>query len=64
MKMGVRPVAYRGGFGGGVQTAPPPRNSEGHLKSCQTQPDCENCYKLLNLGNHHPKMFGKKTVKF
>jgi len=22
---------------------PPPRNSEGHPKSCQTQPDCENC---------------------
>ena len=21
----------------------PPRNSEGPLKSCQTQPDCENC---------------------
>jgi len=24
-----------------VQT--PPRNSEGSPKSCQTQPDCENC---------------------
>ena len=22
---------------------PPPRNSEGPPKSCQTQPDCENC---------------------
>ena len=27
----------RGGF------KPPPRNSEGPPKSCQTQPDCENC---------------------
>jgi len=35
-------VAYRGGgLGGGVQ--PPPPNSEGPPKSCQTQPDCENC---------------------
>ena len=25
----------------GVQTSP--RNSEGPPKSCQTQPDCENC---------------------
>jgi len=34
-------VAYRGGLGG--SNPPPPRNSEGHPKSCQTQPDCENC---------------------
>ena len=33
------PVAYRWGWG--VQI-PPPRNSEGPPKSCQTQPDCEN----------------------
>ena len=26
----------------GVQP-PPPRNSEGHPKSCQTQSNCENC---------------------
>ena len=32
-------VPKGGGFGG-VQT---PRNSEGSPKSCQTQPDCENC---------------------
>jgi hypothetical protein len=31
-------VAYRGGG-----STPPPRNSEGPPKSCQTQPDCENC---------------------
>ena len=29
-----------GGVGG---FKPPPRNSEGPPKSCQTQPDCENC---------------------
>ena len=59
-------VAYRGGGGGlgwGVQP-PPPRNSEGPPKSCQTQPDRENCSKLLNLGRQHTKMFGKKAVKF
>ena len=33
-------VAYRGGLG---VFNPPPRNSEGPPKSCQTQPDCENC---------------------
>jgi len=38
----------------------PPRNSESPLKSCQTQPDCENCQKLLNLARQHPKMFEKK----
>jgi len=35
-------VAYRGGRGLWGST-PPPRNSEGPPKSCQTQPDCENC---------------------
>jgi len=42
---------------------PPSRNSKGPPKSCQTQPDCENCYKLLNLGRQHLKMFGKKNSK-
>ena len=32
------PVALPGGGG----STPPPRNSEGPPKSCQTQPDCEN----------------------
>ena len=35
-------VAYRGG-GGLRGSTPPPRNSEGPPKSCQTQSDCENC---------------------
>ena len=52
-------VAYRGGLG----FKPPPLNSEGPPKSYQTQPDCENCKKLLNLGRQHPKMFGKKGSK-
>ena len=56
----VYSVAYRGGVWG---VHPPPRNSEGPPKSCQTQPDCENL-KLLNLGHQRPKMLGKKTVKF
>jgi len=34
-------VAYRG-EGVGV-FKPPLRNSDGPPKSCQTQPDCENC---------------------
>jgi len=35
-------VAYQGeGFG--VFKPPLPRNSEGPPKSCQTQPNCENC---------------------
>ena len=55
-------VAYRGGVFGGFN--PPPRNFEGPPKSCQTQPDCENCSKLLNLGRQQSKMFGKKAVKF
>jgi len=32
----------RGGGLGCPNTPPPPRNSEGPPKSCQTQPDCEN----------------------
>ena len=52
-------VAYRGGGWRSIR----PWNSEGPPKSCKTQPDCENCYKLLNFGLQHPKMFGKKAVK-
>ena len=36
------PVAH-GGVGVGGFKHPPPRNSEGPPKSCQTEPDCENC---------------------
>jgi len=34
---------WRTEWGLGCSTPPPPRNSEGPPKSCQTQPDCENC---------------------
>ena len=57
-------MSYRGGWGGGALgflNPPPPRNSEGPPKSCQTHPNCENCSKLLNLGRQHPKMFGKSS---
>ena len=50
--------------GGGLRGSNAPRNAEGPPKSCQTQPDCENCKKLLNLGSQHNKMFGIKAVKF
>ena len=36
-------VAYWGGGGEEFGVLKPPRNSEGPPKSCQTQPDCENC---------------------
>ena len=53
------------GAGLGGSTQPPPQgNSEGPPKSCQTEPDCENCQQLLNLGLQHLKMFGKKSIKF
>jgi len=74
--MGLRPVILssvvcpalqkwgtKGEGGWKFQTTPPPRNSEGPPKSCQTQPDCEKCSKLLNLWPQHPKMFGKKGSK-
>ena len=60
----------RGGVGGGggfgeFKQPPPPqkKNSKGPPKSWQTQPECENCKKLLNLGSQHPKMFRKKDGK-
>ena len=42
MQTDLQAVAYRGGEFG-VFENPPPRNSEGPPKSCQTQSDCENC---------------------
>ena len=42
---------------------PPLPNSEGPPKSCQTQPDCENCFKkLLNLPQDVRKK-GSKILK-
>jgi len=53
----VNAVAYRGG---GVN--PPPRNSEGSPKSCQTQPDCENL-KIAEFRTPKPQNFRKKGNK-
>ena len=57
----MKAVAYQGGGFGG--STPPPRNSEGPPVSSQTQSDCENCQKVLNLGRQQPKMYGKKGSK-
>ena len=52
----------RGGVG--CSNPPPPKFRRPSKKSCQTQPECENCLKkLLNLGYQHTKMFGKKGSK-
>jgi len=56
------PVVHRDGFGG--STTPFLRNSECPPKSCQSQPGCKNCQKLMNLGHLHPKKFGKMAVNF
>jgi len=48
--------------GWGIQT-PPPRNSEGPPKSCQTQPDCENCLKIAEFTTPTPQDVRKKGSK-
>ena len=60
-------VAYRGGgvgvgvgWGWGLN---PPLNSEGPPKSCQTQPDCENCYKITELRKPTSQDVQKKGSK-
>ena len=39
----MRWVGHFSGRGGGFGVFEPPRNYEGPPKSCQTEPDCENC---------------------
>ena len=56
-------VQWRTEGGFGVFNPPPTPNSESPPKSCQTQLDCENCYKLPYLGHQHTKTFGKKGSK-
>jgi len=53
------PVAYQGG---GVST-PPPRNSEGPPKSCQTQPDCEKLLKTAEFKTPTPQDVLRKGSK-
>jgi len=59
----VQSVAYgREGFGGGLI---PPAEIPKALQNCvKLNPIVKNFKKLLNLGRQHPKMFGKKAVKF
>ena len=54
-------VAYRGGRGFfGVQ--PPPEIPKALQNRAKLNP-IVHCKKLLNLGRHHPKIFGKKGSK-
>ena len=49
----------------GVQTPPPPQEIPKALQnSAKLNPIVKTVKKLLNLGRQHPKMFGKKAVKF
>jgi len=43
LEMASHRIQWRTERGGGCSNRPLPRNSEGPPKSCQTQPDCENC---------------------
>ena len=52
-------VPRRGGLG---CSNPPPRNSEGPPKSCQTQPDCENL-KTAEFRTPTPQDVRKKDSK-
>ena len=54
-------VAYRGGVWG-VQ--PPPEIPKALQNRAKLNPIVKTVKKLLNLGRQHPKMFGKKAVKF
>ena len=47
-----------------VQTPPPPRNSEGPPKSCQTQLDCEKLLKIAEFRTPTPQDVREKLVKF
>ena len=49
--------------GSGVQTPPPeiPKTLQNRAK---LNPTVKTVKKMLNLGRQHPKMFGKKAVKF
>jgi len=53
-------VVCRRGFG--VFNPPPPQNSEGRPKSCQTQHDCKNL-KIAEFRTPTPKYVGKKGSK-
>ena len=54
-------VAYRRGFGG---SNPPSEIPEVLQNRAKLNPILKTVKILLNLGRQHPKMFGKKAVKF
>ena len=58
----VPTVAYRGGGGLGVQIPPPKFRRPSKIVPNSTQ--LWTLLILLNLGRQHPKIFGKKAVKF
>ena len=53
-----------GGGGFGVFKLPPPEIPKALQNRAKLNPIVKTVKKLLNLGRQHPKMFGKKTVKF
>ena len=61
VKLNLQQWRTEGGFG--VFKHPPPEILKALQNHAQTQPDCENCQKLLNLGGQHLKMFEKKVSK-
>jgi len=53
------------GVGVGVfNPAPPPEIPKALQNRAKLNPILKTVKKLLNLGSQHPKMFGKKAVKF
>jgi len=52
-----------GGWGVWGGSTAPPRNSEGPSKSCQTQPDCENCHKIAEFRTPTPQDVRKNGSK-
>jgi len=52
------------GVRGGGGRPPPPEIPKALQNRAKFNPIVKTVKKLLNLGRHHPKMFGKNTVKF
>jgi len=53
-----------GGGGWNVQIPSPPEIPKALQNRAKINPTVITVKKLLNLGFQHPKMFGKKAVKF
>ena len=52
-----------GGLGGSVPT-PTPEIAKARQNRANLNPNVKTVKNLLNLGRQHPKMFGKKALKF